>query len=66
MPLSIVAVIFIILSILSRIKKSGSNEKNEEEIQDVYGEISIVNSKIKEINDSKMELQKELSFLEGQ
>lgn len=66
LPLSIVAVIFIILSILSRIKKSGSNEKNEEEIQDVFGEISIVNSKIKEINDSKMELQKELSFLEGQ
>lgn len=32
----------------------------------MLGEIATVNSKIKEINDSKMELQKELSFLEGQ
>ena len=64
--LNIVGVIFIALSIVSRIKTSSGNEKGEEEIQDVFGEIATVNSKIKEINDSKMELQKELSFLEGQ
>ena len=51
---------------MSNIYNSDSNEKKEYEINDVLGEISIVNSKIKEINDSKMELQKELSFLEGQ
>ena len=64
--LNIVGVVFIALSIVSRIKTSNGNEKGEEEIQDVLSEIATVNSKIKEINDSKMELQKELSFLEGQ
>lgn len=64
--LNIISAIFIVVFILSNIYNSDSNEKKEYEINDVLGEISIVNSKIKEINDSKMELQKELSFLEGQ
>lgn len=64
--LNIISAIFIVVFILSNIYNSDSSEKKEYEINDVLGEISIVNSKIKEINDSKMELQKELSFLEGQ